>query len=75
MTQSRSKSQGGLTVKEAAEWLGVSPATLRLWDKKGILKPSRRSDNHYRHYRLHDLQKLAAKRGLGPKLIRRKLVD
>ncbi|MBI2482037.1 MAG: MerR family DNA-binding transcriptional regulator [Candidatus Vogelbacteria bacterium] len=74
MTQPRIKLKKLLPIKEAAEWLGVSPATLRIWDKKGILKATRQPDNHYRRYNLHTLQQIAASRDLGPKL-RRKLVD
>jgi PAS domain S-box-containing protein len=40
-----------LTVGEAAEFLGVSPWTLRNWDKSGRLKPSRHPKNGYRIYR------------------------
>lgn len=42
-----------LTVREAAEYLGVSPWTLRNWDKNGKLKPMRHPMNGYRIYR-HD---------------------
>jgi signal transduction histidine kinase/ActR/RegA family two-component response regulator len=45
-----------LTVSEAAEFLGVSPWTLRNWDKAGKLKPARHPKNGYRIYRHEDLQ-------------------
>src|SRR5690348_16599884 len=42
-----------LTIGEAAEFLGVSSATLRNWDRSGKLKPRRHPQNGYRIY-LHD---------------------
>src|SRR3982750_4500727 len=45
-----------LTVGEAAEFLGVSPWTLRNWDKAGRLKPMRHPKNGYRIYRHEDLE-------------------
>ena len=44
-----------LTVSEAAHFLGVSPWTLRNWDKAGRLKPTRHPKNGYRIYRHEDL--------------------
>jgi len=44
-----------LTVGEAAQFLGVSPWTLRNWDKAGRLKPTRHPKNGYRIYRHEDL--------------------
>src|SRR5258705_8070147 len=45
-----------LTVGEAAEFLGVSPWTLRNWDKDGRLKAVRHPKNGYRIYRQQDLE-------------------
>src|SRR3954469_3440619 len=45
-----------LTVGEAAEFLGVSPWTLRNWDKAGRLRPQRHPKNGYRIYRQQDLE-------------------
>lgn len=39
-----------LTIKEAAEKLGVNPETLRRWDKSGKFKTSRHPINNYRVY-------------------------
>jgi excisionase family DNA binding protein len=39
-----------LTIKEAAELLGVSEQTLRRWDKAGKLRPKRHPINGYRLY-------------------------
>jgi PAS domain S-box-containing protein len=49
-----------LTVTEAAEFLGVSPWTLRNWDKAGKLKPIRHPVNGYRIYRQQDLETVLA---------------
>lgn len=45
-----------LTVKTAAEFLGVSPSTLRNWDRAGKLKPHRHPMNRYRLYRRNELE-------------------
>ncbi len=44
-----------LTVGEAAEVLGVSPWTLRHWDRTGKMKSYRHPVNRYRLYRREDL--------------------
>jgi DNA-binding transcriptional MerR regulator len=49
---------GYLTVRAAAEHLGVSPATLRNWDRSNKLKPFRNPVNGYRLYRQQDLEQL-----------------
>ena len=49
-----------LTVGEAATRLGVSPWTLRLWDRKGKLRSVRHPLNGYRLYRPEDLETLLA---------------
>jgi excisionase family DNA binding protein len=45
-----------LTIKKAAEYLGVSPLTLRNWDKKGKLVAARNPINNYRAYSVSDLE-------------------
>jgi excisionase family DNA binding protein len=47
-----------LTVKAAAEILGVCPSTLRNWDRAGKLKPHRHPMNRYRLYRRAELEAL-----------------
>jgi excisionase family DNA binding protein len=47
-----------LTVKDAAALLGVSPDTLRNWDRAGKLKAGRHPLNGYRLYRREDLESL-----------------
>jgi PAS domain S-box-containing protein len=44
------------TVSEAAKYLGVTPATLRNWDRAGKLKPRRHPQNGYRIYLHEDLE-------------------
>src|SRR5262245_12265931 len=44
-----------LTVGEAARYLGVSPWTLRNWDRLGKLKPIRHPISGYRIYRCEEL--------------------
>lgn len=45
-----------LQVSEAAEYVGVSPQTLRRWDRSGRLPAVRRSESGYRYYRRSDLE-------------------
>ena len=45
-----------LTIKDAAEIIGVTPLTLRNWDKKGILTSYRNPVNNYRVYRLDQIE-------------------
>jgi CheY-like chemotaxis protein len=47
-----------LTISEAADFLGVSTATLRNWDRSGKLKPRRHPQNGYRIYLHEDLAAL-----------------
>lgn len=50
-----------LTVSEASKYLGVSPLTLRNWDKKGKLVAHRHPANNYRLYKISDLEKFLEK--------------
>jgi DNA repair protein RadD len=45
-----------MQVSEAAEYIGVSPQTLRRWDRSGRLTPVRRPESGYRYYRRADLE-------------------
>ena len=50
-----------IRIKEAANLLGVHPATLRRWDKEGRLRAVRigsRRNVGDRRYRLEDIEKL-----------------
>ena len=44
-----------ITIREAAKLIGVTPLTLRNWDKRGFLVPVRNPYNNYRLYRHADL--------------------
>lgn len=46
------------SIKEAAEILGVSPLTLRNWDKSGKFKAQRHPMNNYRVYKLSALERV-----------------
>jgi excisionase family DNA binding protein len=71
-----------MTIKEAAEYLGVTPLTLRNWDKNGKLPTTRHPMSNYRIYKTEDLEKLMNDIGAGTvptkakprKILRRKLV-
>lgn len=44
-----------VSIKEASSILGVTPLTLRNWDKKGMLTAYRNPLNNYRVYRLDQI--------------------
>jgi len=50
-----------ITIKEAAEILGVSTITLRRWDKKGKFKAARHRFNNYRIYNRKKIENLRSK--------------
>lgn len=45
-----------LSIKEAAAFLGVTPATLRNWEKLNKIKAYRNPMNRYRLYKKEDLE-------------------
>jgi len=47
-----------ITIKKAAEILGVTPLTLRNWDNSGKFVASRHPINNYRVYKVSDIEKL-----------------
>jgi len=47
-----------LRIKEAAEYLGVSPNTLRNWGRDGRIIEHRHPVNNYRLYKKDDLTRL-----------------
>lgn len=56
------------TIGQLAEIAGVSPKALRIYEKKGLLKPERDAGNHYRKYgeaAVFTLQKIRMFRFLG----------
>ena len=52
------KLDGYLRIKEAAEYLGVSPNTLRNWGRNGKLAERRHPMNGYRLYAKDELDEL-----------------
>ena len=48
--------QDYLSLKAAAEYVGVAPQTLRRWDASGKLKPIRHPSSGYRYYKRADLE-------------------
>lgn len=49
--------QNLMTIAQAAEYVGVTPLTLRNWDKAGKLKAVRNPLNGYRMYDKEELDK------------------
>ena len=47
-----------LTVNEVARLIGVTPLTVRNWDKKGALVAYRNPVNNYRMYKIEDVEGL-----------------
>ncbi len=45
-----------ISIKKAAEILGVTPLTLRNWDRDGKLKAMRHPLNNYRVYKRQDIE-------------------
>ena len=61
MDETKTKISRLLKIKEAADLLGVHPATLRRWDNEGRLKAVRIGSRRKvgdRRYRLEDIEKL-----------------
>jgi len=45
-----------ITIKEAADLLGITPQTLRAWEGKGELVPFRNPINNYRVYKISQIE-------------------
>lgn len=56
-----------LTIAQAAAYVGVSPATLRRWDKDQKLTAVRRPGSQYRYYRIADLEPFRLEYGTAEK--------
>ncbi len=54
-----------LTIKKAAEILGVSELTLRNWDNSGKFPAGRNPISNYRVYKLTDIEALLAEMEVG----------
>lgn len=57
------KLDGYLRIKEAAEYLGVSPNTLRNWGRGGKIAEHRHPVNNYRLFKKTDLDRLLRQTG------------
>ncbi len=58
-----------LTIKEVAKILGVTPLTLRNWDKAGKLRAYRNPINNYRVYKPEEIELFLRKIEVKKKLI------
>ncbi len=58
-----------LTVKDVSQLIGVTPLTLRNWDKAGKLKAYRNPLNNYRVYKPEDIELFQRKIEARKKLI------
>jgi len=68
--------KGFITIKSAAEIVGVSIETLRNWDKQGRLRSKRDPQNGYRLYNISQIQAyLKTAHAKVPKTNRAKLED
>jgi len=45
-----------VSIKETARLIGVSPQTLRKWEKEGNLVPYRNPINNYRMYKVEQIE-------------------
>lgn len=59
--KSKKKVDKLITIKEAAEMLGVCSETLRRWDRDGKLRTKRHPMNNYRVYKLSEVSNLKEK--------------
>lgn len=59
--------QNLMTIAQAAEYIGVTPLTLRNWDKAGKLKAVRNPLNGYRVYDKEELDKFLSQLQAGGK--------
>src|SRR5207237_10375583 len=68
------KTKGDLRIGEVARRLGVSPSTVRAWERKGLVQPRRGSGRH-RRFRAEDIEHLRdvhslLRRGYNPPALR-----
>jgi len=63
------------TIKQAAKIIGVTPLTLRNWDKNGKLKAYRHPINNYRVYKPPQLELFLRKMDISREKKKRKKID
>ena len=61
-----------LRISEAADYLGVSPNTLRNWERAGKIAAHRHPMNRYRLFRQQDLDSLLRQVERAPRMGRKK---
>lgn len=64
-----------ITIKDAANILGMSRITLRNWDKSGKLKAHRHPFNNYRVYKIEDIEKVIELIETSPIIIEKKKTE
>lgn len=60
-----------LTVNEVSKILGVTPLTVRNWDKKGRLVAYRNPVNNYRLYKVEDIELLIRRIELSKPIVKK----
>jgi len=63
------------TIKQAAKILGVTPLTLRNWDRNGKLRAYRHPINNYRIYKPQQLELFLRKMEISRESKKRKKID
>jgi len=63
------------TIKQAAKLLGVTPLTLRNWDKNGKLKAYRHPINNYRVYKPDQLELFLRRMEISREKKKRRKID
>lgn len=63
------------TIKQAAKILGVTPLTLRNWDKGGKLKAYRHPINNYRVYKSDQLELFLRKMEISREKKKKRKID
>jgi DNA (cytosine-5)-methyltransferase 1 len=63
------------TIKQTAKILGVTPLTLRNWDKRGKLKPYRHPVNNYRIYKHQQLELFLRKLEISKETKKKRKID
>lgn len=63
------------TIKQAAKIIGVTPLTLRNWDKSGKLKAYRHPVNNYRVYKPEQLELFLRKLEISKESKKKKKMD
>jgi len=64
-----------LSIKQASAVLGVTPLTLRNWDKKGSLRAYRNPINNYRYYRIDQIEAFLREMESSREKLRRLKID